>query len=142
MATIQAGREARPAAAGGRSTRTARTTGWLYLAFFACGILGTLVVRPQLFDPADPQATLPRLVANDLLARAGIGLELGIVVAQALTALGFYRLFRKVDPFAAGSLALLGMVNAVAILGSAALLATAHEVAGNASLAAAGGAAA
>ena len=41
----------------------------------------------------------------------------------------FYKLFRSVDAFAAGTLATFGMVNAVAILGSAALLATALAVA-------------
>jgi hypothetical protein len=63
-------------------------------------------------------------------------------LTQALTALWFYRLFRSVDTLAAGALAAFGMVNAVAILGSAAVLATALDVARNASLAAPGGAAA
>jgi hypothetical protein len=54
---------------------------------------------------------------------------LEIVVTQALTAVWFYRLFRSVDTFAAGTLAAFGLVNAVAILGSAACLATALEVA-------------
>ena len=64
------------------------------------------------------------------------------MLTQALTAVWFYRLFRRVDTVAAGALAAFGMVNAVAILGSAALLATTLDVAGDASLAAPGGAAA
>lgn len=115
-------------------TRTARTTGLLYLAFFITGILGSIVVRGQLLAEDDPQGTLTNLMQDEALARVGIALELGIVLAQALTALWFYRLFRSVDAFAAGSLAVFGMVNAVAILGSAALLATALEVADDGSL--------
>ena len=41
----------------------------------------------------------------------------------------FYRLFRAADPLAAGGIAAFGLVNAVVILVSAALLATAVEVA-------------
>ena len=54
---------------------------------------------------------------------------MGVVVTQALVALWFFRLFRSVDSFAAGAIAVFGMVNAVAILGSAASLATALDVA-------------
>ncbi len=121
--------------------RTARTTGLLYLGFFIAGILGSMVVRAQLFVAEDPSGTLSNLTQQESLARVDIALELGIVLAQALTAVWFYRLFRSVDTFAAGSLALFGMVSAGAILGSAALLATALDVAGDASLAGAGGAA-
>jgi hypothetical protein len=56
-------------------------------------------------------------------------LELAIVLTQALTAVWFYRLFRNVGTLAAGSLTAFGMVKAVAILTSAALLATAFDVA-------------
>ena len=45
-----------------------------------------------------------------------IRLELGIVLFQALAAIWFARLFRETDAFAAGALALFGMVNAVVIL--------------------------
>jgi len=122
--------------------RTARTTGLLYLGFFIAGIAGSIVVRGQLFAADDPNGTLSNLVAHESLARVGIALELGIVLAQALTAVWFYRLFRSVDTFAAGSLAVFGMVNAVAILGSAAVLATALDVATDRSLVVTGGAAA
>lgn len=122
--------------------RTARITGLLYLGFFIVGILGSIAVRAQLFAADDPEKTLSNLTEHDSLARIGLVLELGIVIAQALTAVWFYRLFRGIDSFAAGSLAAFGMVNAVAILGSAAVLATALEVSGDASLAAAGSSAA
>jgi hypothetical protein len=63
------------------------------------------------------------------LARIGVALELGIVTFQALVAVWFAKLFREVDAFAAAVLALFGMVNAIAILASAALLRCALEIA-------------
>lgn len=108
---------------------TARTTGLLYLAMAVAAVPGFLVIRPLLFDPESPLGTLTHLVENEQLARVGIGLELTLVVLQALTALWFFRLFRHVDAFAAGSVAVFGLVNAVAVLGSAAGLATALEAA-------------
>ena len=109
--------------------RTARTTGLLYLGFTIAGLLALLVFRPLLFDPSDQEATLSNLIEHEMLARVGIALELGIAVILALTAAWFYRLFRSVDNFAAGTLATFGMVTAVAILISAACLISALEVA-------------
>lgn len=122
--------------------RTGRTTGLLYLGLALTGVVGNLMLRGQLYVADDPQDTLANLSENPSLARLEIVLELGIVLTQALTALWFYRLFRRVDSFAAISLVTFGMVNAVAILGSAALLATALEVSDDTSLAVTGGAAA
>ncbi len=133
---------AAPAAVGTELRNTARTTGAFYLAFFVAGILGTFVVRGQLFVDGDPAATLSNLTGHEGLVRLGIALELAIVLAQALTALCFYRLYRGVDRVAAGALVLFGMAGATAILGSAALLATAHQVATDTSLATGIGAAA
>ncbi|GAA4461490.1 DUF4386 domain-containing protein [Phytohabitans houttuyneae] len=109
-------------------TRTARMTGLLYLGVAITGVLGYLIVRPQLFAADDADATLANLVAHESLARAGVALELGMVVTQTLTAAWFYRLFRTVDSFAAGGIAAFGLVNAVVGLMSAALLATAVGV--------------
>jgi hypothetical protein len=111
-----------PGVIGADLKRTARTTGLLYLGFFITGILGSMVVRAQLFVAADPQRSLSNLTQQEPLARIDIALELSIVLAQALAAVWFYRLFRSVNGLAAGSLMAFGMVNAVAILGSAALL--------------------
>jgi Domain of unknown function (DUF4386) len=122
--------------------RTARTAGLLYLCFFVTGIAGTVGVRGQIYAADDANATLANLIEHASLARLGVALELGIVAAQALTAVWLYRLFRSVDTFAAGVLAAFGMVNAVAILASAAMLGTALDVAHDASLTVAGGAAA
>lgn len=113
----------------GSHIRTARTTGLFYLGLAIAGLLGFLLVRPQLFVDGNAAATLARLVEHESLARVGIALEMLIVITQALAALWFYRLFRTTDHFAAGCIAAFGLVNAGAILGSAALSATALEVA-------------
>jgi hypothetical protein len=123
-------------------TGTARTTGLLYLGLAVTGALGYQLVRGQLYVAEDPAGTLSNLVDHTATARLGIVLELGIVLTQALAAVWFYRLFHRVDAFAAGLVAVFGMVNAVTILGSAALLATALDVADDKSLAVSGGAAA
>jgi hypothetical protein len=122
--------------------RTARTTGLLYLGLAVTGVLGFQLVRGQLYVAGHPGGTLSNLVQHTSTARLGIVLELGIALTQALVAVWFYRLFRSVDTFAAGLIAVFGMVNAVAILGSAAVLATALDVADDRSLTVSGGAAA
>ncbi len=118
--------------------RTARLTGLFYLGLAITGLVGMLFVRNRLFIADDPGATLANLVANPSLARVGIMMELGAALTQALAAVWFYRLFRGVDPFAAGCLAAFGLINTVIIMGSAAMLGTALDVAGDASLAASG----
>jgi hypothetical protein len=109
--------------------RTARTTGLFYLGLAIAGLLGFLLTRPYLFAADDPAETLANLVEHESLARAGVALELLVVVTQALAAAWFYRLFRTVDAFAAAGIAAFGLVNAVLILVSAAMLATAVQVA-------------
>ncbi|WFE25433.1 DUF4386 domain-containing protein [Solwaraspora sp. WMMD791] len=109
-------------------TRTARTTGLFYLGIAITAVLGFLIVRAQLLVADDPDATLANLVTHGALARAGVALELAIVVTQALTAVWFYRLFRPVSSVAAGGIAAFGLINAVVILVSAALLGTAIGV--------------
>lgn len=112
--------------------RTARTTGLLYLGVALTGGLAFLGIRGQLFVDGDPAATLANVVDNEALARAGVVLEVGLVLTQVLCALWFFRLFRSVDAFAAGCIAVFGSINAVAIMVSAALLGTALDVAGGA----------
>jgi hypothetical protein len=109
--------------------RTARMTGAFYLGLGVTGMLGFLLIRPQVFIAGDADAALDAITGNLGLARLGLVLELGVVVTQVLTALWFFKLFRPVNPFAAASLATLGLMNAVAILGSAAALTTALQVA-------------
>lgn len=109
--------------------RTARLTGLFYLALAVTGMLGFLLIRPQVFIGGDPEIALAAIVGNESLARIGLVLELGIVVAQVLTALWFFKLFRSVNAFAAATVATFGLMNAVAILGSAAALSSAVQVA-------------
>jgi Domain of unknown function (DUF4386) len=132
--TITATTSVPPAATTPELVRTARTTGLLYLGLALTGLLGFMLIRSQLFVAHDAEATVANLVQHESLARLGIVLEMGVVITQALVALWFYRLFRGVNSFAAGSLAAFGMVNAAAILVSAALLATALEVSQDPSL--------
>lgn len=109
--------------------RIARTTGLLYLILALTGMLGFLLIRPQLLVPDDPAQTLAHLLEREGLARLGIALEMAIVVSQALLALWFFRLFRAVDGFAATSLAAFGLMNAAVILASSAFLVTALQTA-------------
>ncbi len=122
-------------------TRTARFTGLAYLGLAVTGILGFLVIRPRLQAPDDPTATIANLMQNSALAHLGVGVELFVVITQALAALGFYALFRRDRPVAAYAVATFGMANAVALLASAAMLATAVSVAATPALAPAGDAA-
>jgi hypothetical protein len=104
-------------------------TGIFYLGLAITGMFGFLIIRPELFVAGDPSGTLQNIVEHEQLARIGVALELGIVTFQALAAVWFAKLFRDVDAFAAGVLALFGMVNAIAILASAALLRGALDIA-------------
>ena len=110
-------------------THTARWTGVAYLALAAFGMAGFLLIRPQLYIPGDADATLAALHAHAALAHLALVLEVGIVAAQALAALGFYALFRQDRPDAAFGVAAFGMANAAAILGSAAMMTTAVGIA-------------
>ena len=111
------------------NVRTARQTGLFYLGLALTGGLGFLLIRPRLFTPDDADATLANVLANESLAHVDVALELGVVLTQALAAVWFYKLFRTVDAVAAGSITAFGLVNAVAILASAAFLTTAVDVA-------------
>lgn len=115
--------------------RTARATGVLYLALAILGVLGFLLIRPQIYVVGDPAATVANLVEREALARVGLTLELALVVTGALLAVWFYKLFRSINATAAWALAVFGMVNAVAIMASAMFMAMALTVAGDASLA-------
>lgn len=112
--------------------RDARMTGLLYLGLAVSGGAGFLVVRPRIFDPGDVVATQSHVLAHESVAQVGLLLELALVLTQALTALWFHRLFRPVDAFAAGAIAVFGMANALAILGSAAATGAALDAAGGA----------
>lgn len=110
-------------------THVARWTGGAYLALAVFGVVGILVIRPQLLVEDDAAATLANLTTHARLAHRGSLLELLIVLAQAAAALGFYVLMRPDRPGAAFAVASFGLANAAAILGSAAMVLTASAVA-------------
>lgn len=108
---------------------TARLTGLAYLGLAISGTLAFLLVRQQLYVPDDAAATTANLVGHEALARFGIAVDLTVVLTQALAALWFFKLFRRVDAFAAGAIAAFGLVNAVVILVATVFSATALDVA-------------
>lgn len=95
---------------------TARITGLLYLGLAVSGVVGYMIARQQLYVPGDAAETLARLVENEGVARASLVGQLGIVAFQVLVALWFFRLWRRVNAFAAGALATFGLLGAVSVL--------------------------
>lgn len=114
---------------------TARWTGVFYLGLALAGFVGFLFVRNELFVPDDAAATLANLVERAPLARLGVAADLTVVVAQALAAVWFFRLFGDGQRTAAVAIAAFGMVNAAAILVATAFSASAIAVAGDVGLA-------
>ncbi|MBU4335116.1 MAG: DUF4386 domain-containing protein [Actinobacteria bacterium] len=107
---------------------TARLTGLAYLGLAISGVLGLLVVRGQLYVPGDAAATTANLVEHGALARFGVAVDLTTVLTQALAALWFFTLFRRVSSLAAGAITAFGIVNSVVILGATVFSATALGV--------------
>ena len=93
-----------------------RTTGLLYLGLAVSGMISFLGIRSQIFVEGNAADTVSKLLEKEPLARVGIAFEILLVLTQALTAMWFYKLFKKLDSFVAIALAVFGMVNAVAIL--------------------------
>lgn len=110
-----------------RRLRAARGAGAIYLAFVVIGAAGFLVVRATLFS--EPSAIASTLNERPLMSGLIVFLELSIVLIQAVLALALYRLFRVVTPAAAMGVLTLGMVNAMALLSSAATLSAARHMA-------------
>ena len=106
-----------------------------YLGLAVAGLVGFLFVRSELYVAEDPTATLTNLIDQVTLARLGIAADMTIVLTQALAAIWFFKLFRRENSFAAGSIAAFGLVNAVAIVVATAFSATALMVASDAALA-------
>ncbi len=120
----------------------ARFTGLVYLFLAVAGLVGFIIVRSKIFVPDDAGATLANLIEQESLARLGLAASLSIVLFQALTAMGFFALFRRVNSVAATALTAFGLVNSVAILVGTMFTAIALQVALNPQLAPGGDAAA
>ena len=108
---------------------TSRMTGLLYLGLAVTGIISYAVIRSRIYVDGNSAETLKNLISQETLSRIGIAAELALVVFQALTALWFYKLFKKTNSFAAISLAAFGLINATAILIASAFWLTAQVAA-------------
>lgn len=109
--------------------KTARITGIWYLMMAISGILGFMVFHSKIFVSGNPEQTLTNLIALESTARIRLLLEFAIVIAQALTAVWFYKLFKDSYEWEAWTLGIWGMVNALAIMISAISIASAIGVA-------------
>jgi hypothetical protein len=109
--------------------RSARLTGWAYLVLAVSGIVGVLLIRRQLYVQDDAMRTAANLLAHEGLARLGIAADLVTVLSQALAAVGFFFVFRRVNSAGAASITAFGLVNSVVILVATAFSATALQVA-------------
>jgi len=107
---------------------TARLAGIWYLLLAVSGVLGFLVFHSQVYN-TDPKVTLTNLVEAESIARIRLLLEFVIIVSQALTAIWFYKLFRKINKPAALATGIWGTVNAVVIMLSAISMASAIAIA-------------
>jgi len=108
---------------------TARIAGVWYLLMAVTGVLGFIVFHPQVYISGDPQQTLINLTESVSLARIRLIFEFAIIISQALTAVWFYKLFRNINEWAAWTVGIWGMVNAVAIMISAIAMASAIGIA-------------
>jgi hypothetical protein len=109
--------------------QTARWTGIWYLGLAVTGLLGFVFFHPQVFVSGDPESTLANLIELESTARIRLLLEFAIVVCQAFAAVYFYKLFKNINEWAAWTLGLWGMINAIMIMISAVSIASAIGIA-------------
>ena len=64
MTMMNAGIGSVPDVVGGELKRTARATGLLYLGLAITGVLGSILIRAQLFADDDPDGTLSNLMEH------------------------------------------------------------------------------
>lgn len=95
---------------------TGKITGLLYLGLALTGMFAFLFAKSKLYVEGDAVATSTNLATQESLARFGIAAEIALVGFQALVAVWFFKLFRKVDLFASVALAAFGTINAILIL--------------------------
>jgi hypothetical protein len=99
---------------------TARVTGLFYLGLVITGVFAFLFAKEQLLVQGNAVETAANLVDNETMARFGVSAAILIAGFQALTAVWFFKLFRKKDSFAAGLITVFGMVNSIIILAASA----------------------
>lgn len=109
--------------------KTARITGLAYLALLLSGLLAFLLTSNLLYVPGETTTTVANLIEHEGLARLSVAAGLILVAAQSIAALWFFKLFRSVNSFVAGSLVAFGFVNVAILLVAVMFSATALEVA-------------
>lgn len=95
---------------------TARLTGLFYFGLAVTGVLAFLFAREKLYVPEDAVKTAVNFASQEGLARFGVASELALVLFQVLTAIWFFKLFRKTHLFAAVSIAVFGSINTILIV--------------------------
>ncbi|WP_333696520.1 DUF4386 domain-containing protein [Flavobacterium sp.] len=108
---------------------TARITGVWYLLLAISGVLGFIIFQSNTFVAKDPYQTLSNIIAQESTVRIRLFLEVIIIISQALVAIWFYRLFKKINSWAAFAISTWGLMNAAAIMISAVSMATAIKLA-------------
>ena len=82
----------------GRSpVRTARLSGWLYLAIIGCGMFSEIAVRSQLIDFTDAVATSSNILGSRLLFKSGVVADAVMLLCDVAVAILLYRLLRPVN---------------------------------------------
>ena len=109
--------------------RTARITGFWYLVLAISGVVGFLVLHPQIYVSGDLPQTVANLSEHETIARLRLLLEFAIVISQALAAIYFFKLFKDINHFASWALAAWGTMNAGMIMISAIAMGGAINVA-------------
>lgn len=108
---------------------TARVAGICYLALAISGVVGFLVLHPQIYVTGDLPQTVANLMEHETTARLRILLEFAIVISQALAAIYFFKLFKGINHVASWALAAWGTMNAGVIMISAIAMGGAINVA-------------
>ncbi len=108
---------------------TARMAGIWYLVMAVSGLVGFMVLHSRIYISDDPEKTLANLTGQENLSRVRLLFELLIVIAQALTAVWFYRLFRSISEWGAWAVGAWGMMNSAAIMISAMSMGSVIEIA-------------
>ena len=108
---------------------TARIAGVWYLVLAIAGVVGFLVLHPQIYVSGDLPQTVANLSKHETIARLRLLLEFAIVISQALAAVYFFKLFKDINHVASWALAAWGTMNAGVIMISAIAMGGAINVA-------------
>jgi Domain of unknown function (DUF4386) len=108
---------------------TARRAGVWYLALAISGVVGFLVLHPQIYVSGDLSQTVTNLIEQETIARLRLLMEFVIVISQAVAAIYFFKLFNSINPVASWALAAWGTMNAGVIMISAIAMGGAINVA-------------